>query len=336
MKHLNLLFFAIITVCTASIFSSCTHDTEEFDGPFLVDRFGDFMLVDSFDVNRDEVDFAVGERVFFTARFNKRINWIVEIVGQESGATKVIADFANELTIENATWDGSATGAPLFGAEPCRASLIIPEADSIRYEVSLTTLSSKINEGIVFADFEEDLGANLLIGNFEFELTNNSGRTNIIPPAEGDFCFFFEGTDDVVPNFFTGLADIKTAAIGETYIPFNSPVPEDNYFNAFVYSDGGPHGIAVIQFIIDTNDSGDFEDGQDGTVQIEGDYPLDWVGWRLISHPMSDLDISSEDLARIVAIRLLLISDMNAQPDPPLQVDYAIDYIIFTEGGPFE
>jgi hypothetical protein len=46
--------------------------------------------------------------------------------------------------------------------------------------------------------------------------------------------------------------------------------------------------------------------------------------------------ITQAELEKLVAIRLLLISDMNSQPNPPLQVTYGIDYMTFTQGGPLE
>ena len=203
-------------------------------------------------------------------------------------------------------------------------------------------ISTKIYEGSLFTDFEEDLGGNIFVGNFEFEFTPNTGRQNDIISAEGEYYYLFEGTDNVVPNFFVGLVDIKSAVTGETYAPLPTTVPEDLYFNCFMYHDLSPHGIAVIQFVVDSNDSGDFEDGQDETFQLPGDFPLSWDGWQHINHPMSEVlngasdPITQEKLEKLVAIRLLLISNMNAQPNPPLQVTYGIDFMTFTQGGPLE
>ena len=103
-----------------------------------------------------------------------------------------------------------------------------------------------------------------------------------------------------------------------------------------MFADGGPHGIAVIQFVYDSNDSGAFEDGQDQTFQIDGDYPLGFEGWRHINHTMADIGMTEEEVSKIVAIRALLISDLNSQPDPPLQVDFGLDFLTFTSGGPLE
>lgn len=317
------------------LFVSCDHETDEFDGPSLVDRFGAFSVLDSLEVDRAMVDFSVGQTVGFTARFNKRVDWIVRITGMTSGAVKTIEGFDSELNATNAVWSGNTTDLPFFQIEDCQIELEVPEEALIM--TGLVTISgTKIYEGNVFIDFETDPGTDIVEGNFEFEFTNNTGRQNNMMAAQGDYLFFLEGTDDVVPNFFVGLVDVSAQVTGETYAPLPTTIPEELYFNAFIHSDGGPHGIAVIQFAFDTNDSGAFEDGTDETFQFAGDFPLDFTGWKHISHSMAETGMTEDQVSKIVSIRLLLISDMNSQPDPPLQVDYGIDFLTFTAGQPLQ
>lgn len=79
-----------------------------------------------------------------------------------------------------------------------------------------------------------------------------------------------------------------------------------------------------------------FDDGVDQTFQLDGDFPLNWTGWRHIHHSMADVNMTQAQLEKLVSIRVLLISDNNAQPNPPLQVDFGIDYMTFTQDGPLE
>jgi len=246
-----------------TLFAACDHDTDTFDGPSLVDRFGEFMLIEPLSLSRTTVDFAAGEVVSFGASFNKQVEWFVKIEGLESGAVKVVEGFSNELDDINSIWEGGATTLPLFGLERCAVELIIPSEDSLRQFDTLEVVGLKSYEGSLFADFEQDLGSNLFFGNFEFELTNQTGRRDDIPAGQGDWFYYFEGTDENVP-------------------------------------------------------------------------PLSGTGWQQISHPMSDIGITETQLEKLVAIRILLISDMNNQPTPPLQVDFGIDFITFTQGGPLE
>ena len=328
--------YIFIALAGFFILSGCQHDTDTFDGPFLVDRFGEFSLQESLAASRATVDFSAGENVHFTAKFNKRVNYTLVITGQQSGAQKIFEGFDNQLNAENSTWGGGTTELPLFQAENCNVELIIPEADSLTMMTTVETLGTKSYQGSLFTDFETDPLDDIFQGNFEFEFTPNTGRQNDGMASEGNWYYFFEGTDDVVPNFFVGLVDMKSTITGETYAPVPTTAPEQLYFNAFMYADGGLHGIAVLQFIYDSNDSGAFEDGQDAAFQIEGDYPLNWVGWRHIYHTMADLGMTEDQVSKIVAIRALLISDMNSQPSPPLTVDYGLDFLIFTEGAPLE
>lgn len=333
----SIYFTTIFTMLALLVMPGCSHDTDTFDGPNLVDRFGPFNVLSDLTVSQPTVDFAEGETVFFTAQFNKNVSWVIEITGTESGSVKRIEGFDKEVNASNATWNGGTTDLPLFKDEVCNVVLTIPEEPSFMGTATVETLSSRSydDQGLKFSGFETDLGTDAFIGNFEFEFTANTGRQTD-NPAEGDYYFRLEGTDDVVPNFFVGLVDIKSEVAGETYLQMPTTVPEELYFNCFMLSDAGPHGLAIIDFIVDSNDSGAFEDGQDASYRV-ADYDLaTWEGWRHINHPMSETGITQDELSKIVAIRLLLISNMNAQPNPPLQVDYGIDYMIFTSGGPLE
>lgn len=333
MRHIRI---AVTLLLGLAIFSACEHDTDEPDGPNLVDRFGPFEVIESLAINRTNVDFSAGETVVFTAEFNKNIDWIITIRGSLSGAVKEITGFDKSINAGNATWDGGTTNLPFFKNEPCTVELIVPEEPDFIEEGDVEVIGTKVYPGMLFTDFEEDLGANVTIGNFEFELTNNIGRQMEPTAGQGDFSWRMEGTDDVVPNFFVGLAWFSPMINDVTYIELPTTVPSDLYFNFFLHNDGRQHGIAVIQFAYDSNDSGGFEDGIDATFQLDGDFPLNFDGWRQFSHTMADVGMSAEQLEKIVNISVILISDMNAQPDPPTEVAFSIDFMTFTQGAPLE
>ncbi len=337
------LYNIIFTALLALVVSGCSHETDTFDGPNLIDRFGPFSVDTDLGVSQPQVDFAVGETVFFTAEFNKNVNWVVEITGTVSGAVKRIEGFDKSVNASNALWDGGPTNLPLFANEVCNVVLTVPEEPSYMGTGTVETLSKKdySGSGALYTDFESDLGVNAVIGNFEFELTAESGRQTD-NPAEGDHYFLVEGTDDVVPNFFVGLVELKASLTGQTYAPVPTTVPEELYFNCFMYSEGTPHGLGILDFYIDENNNGTYEEAGDVAFRVPVDYNLaTWDGWIQVSHPMSEIQsngvpITQEQLSKIVNIRLLLISDMNSQPNPPIKVGFGIDYMIFTNGGPLE
>ncbi len=332
-KQCNRILTALLIM---GIFAGCDHETDEFDGPDLVDRFGPFNVVTPFAVSAESVDFPTDGSVFFTGAFNKSVNWVIQITGSESGAVRIIEGFSREINEGNATWTGGTTVLPFFRAETSTAIIRVPEEPTYGDTLTVEVLAPKVYPGFLFADFETSPGANIEFGNYEFELTNATGRVNDGTAAEGNFYYNFRGTDNVVPNFFVGLINIFPGIVGETYVPLPNTDPNNVYFNCFIKHDLSPHTIAVIQFAFDTNNNGVYNDGADQTFQVAGDFPLFWNGWRHIHHPMSATGMTSAQLEKIVAIRVLLISDNNSQPSPPLEVGFGIDFITFTQGGPLQ
>lgn len=315
--------------------AGCDHLTEPIDGPRLIDRFGGFVLLEPLEASLSTADFAAGQQIVFTAGFNKQVDWVLEITGQSSGAIKRIEGFSNELTGANARWDGGTTELPFFSTELCDVTLIIENEDTDTLRTTVEVLSTKVYDGDLVADFNQPAGSDIFVGNFEFEFDPASGLSSEVFPAEGEFFYLLRGTDNVLNNFFVGLIDIKASITGQTYFPVPTSVPEDLYFNMFLYSFETPHTIAVVQLIFDSNGSGEFEDGQDQVFPY-GDIIVNWEGWLPFSKPLSEIGMTQAQVQQIVAVRVLLISDNNSQPSPPLPVDFGIDYITFTAGGPLQ
>jgi hypothetical protein len=305
-----------------------------FDGPLLVDRFGDFSLLDPLSASASSVDFAAGEAIAFSARFNKQTDWVLEIVGEQSGAVKRIEGFSNELTAENATWRGGTTELPLFKDEPVTASLFFPdETDTDTTRADVAVLSARDYPGVVLADFEG--GDEIQVGNFEFEL-QNSGISAEVPPGQGDGFYLLRGTEPPsgpTRNFFVGLIDIRPEGRGLVDVP--TTVPEDLHLNFFLRGFDAAFTIAVVQLVVDGNDTGAYEVDQDVIFPF-GDLPVDFEGWQFFSKPVSELGVTQEQAGDIVGVRVVLISDNSAQPATPQQVAFGIDYITFTGSGPLE
>lgn len=334
MKRLLSPIWLAIFASLLLLVTACGHDTDTFDGPSLIDRFGPFELIDSLSVSSASADFAAGQTVYFDAAFNKRINWVVEITGQQSGAVKRITGFSSELGPDVAAWNGTTTDLPLFRAEPCVAKLIIPEEDSLSQSIDLTVLSPRTYEGSLFADFEAN-SPNISVRNFEFEFTPNTGVSDLIPAGSGERSLLLQGTDGVVDNFFVGLVEILAPITGSQFIPMPSNAPEDVYFNAFVYGTGDPYTIAIFDFYADNDGNGQYNANIDRQFTT-GNIPVTWTGWRLYSLKMSELGITEAQLAQLVAMRVVLISDNTSQPTPRVQVSYAADYLTFTKDQPLK
>lgn len=316
----------------------CDHATDP-EGPGLVDLFGPFELRAPLGASTETVDFAGGESVVFTAEFSKRVNWVIEITGQESGAVKRLEGFTSELSadIQSARWRGGTTELPLFKDEIVEAALFVPEEDSDTTRVTLEVLTPRLYPGNIVTDFEEDSGTDILLGNFEFEFDlQDTGLSAEVPPAQGDFFYLLRSTGGptVADPFFIGLIAITNS--DESYLAVPTTNPENLYFNAFLHSFGTPNTIAVVQLGIDSNGNGTYEPtGGDASISII-DQPVDWEGWQAFGIPVSEVGITQEQVSQLIAVRVLLISDNSGQPNPPLPVDFGIDYITFTSGGPLE
>ena len=117
-KVISIVFITVIAL-------SCERNTDIL-GPNLTDKFGPFSVFEAFDASRTNVDFSAGESVEFTCVFSKQVNWEVHIVGQESGAEKVLTGFTNTIDASNGgSWDGSTTNLPMFKEEQCLAYVYV-------------------------------------------------------------------------------------------------------------------------------------------------------------------------------------------------------------------
>jgi len=320
-----------------TLFAACDHDTDP-DGPSLFDRFAPLELLDTLESSTVQVDFSAGESMSFTAQFNKNIEWVLTITGQNSGAVKTFSAFDRFVEPSNATWTGGTTDLPLFRTEPCTVVLTAPDEDpDFGDTLTVEILGTKEYDGVLVTDFENDPGANIQLGDFEFELAN-SGRRNDTIAAQGEYFYRLAGTDNAsggpTDNFFVGLARIFAPIAGDTYFQVPTTVPENLYLNLFVSGRPTPYTRIVLGLIIDSNDSGVFEEGPDAVRSLEFD-PT-YSGWRLQSFTAADFGASQAELEKVVGIEAVLISLNNLQPDPREEVGFEMDFLIFTQFGPLE
>ena len=329
---------AVMGLALVLAVGGCDHVTDP-DGPNLVDRFGPFNIVEPLSASAATADFAAGDAITFSARFNKQTDWVLEIVGQESGAVRRIEGSSNELNAQNARWTGRTTELPLFKDEPVTASLFFPdEAGSDTTRVDLSVASTRDYPGIVVADFEpgSTAASRVNVGNFEFEF-RGAGVSAEVPPGEGDGFFLFRGVEPPsggTRNFFVGLIDIVPRPTGD-YFAVPTTIPEDLFVNFFLYGYGTANTIAVVQLVADANGNGVFNDGTDTVFEIFNE-PVDFEGWRPFAVSFAEAGLTATQAQQIVSVRVLLISDDTNQPATPLQVEYGIDYITFTADGPLE
>jgi len=328
----------IFLFISAAFLAGCDHDDTP-EEPNLIDRFGPFRVDEGLSADRDSANFSEGETITFSAAFNKNVNWIIKIEGMESGSVKLIEGFDRFIGENNGVWDGGTTQLPLFREEECLVTLTVPEEDADYGDtLMVNAIGTKVYDGNLVADFETPAGGSIQLGDFEFELTPSSGRANDVPAAQGEYFYRLAGTDNEsggpTDNFFVGLAAILPSITGETYFQVPTTSPQNLYFNHFLLGVGSQYTRAIVEIVFDSNDNGQFDDGSDERVSWEVD-PT-YTGWRLQSTSLAFDGVTNEKLEKIVAIRLILISRNNIQPDPREEVEFGSDFMIFTQGGPLE
>ncbi|MEM6327194.1 MAG: hypothetical protein AAF791_08755 [Bacteroidota bacterium] len=314
--------------------SGCDHFTDP-DGPNLTDRFGPFQLVEAVAADRATVDFAGGESVVFTAQFNKQTTWVLEIVGQESGAVRRIEGFSRELNADNARWSGRTTELPFFRPEDVVATLSFPdEPDANETTTQVSVQSARTYPGNVVTGFEQGDPGDIFLGNFEFDFDLSVTGVRTDPPAaEGNAFYRLRGTDATLNNFFVGLVRV-TSQNANGYFTVPTAIPEDLYLNAFLRNFDAENTIIILEVVVDANGNGRFDNND--SIIGSGDIRLSEPGWTAFSRPISEFGLDEAQAQQIVAIRAVLISDNSAQPTPREPVDFGIDYITFTAGAPLE
>jgi len=85
--------FAILSVLLLILISGCKREDPEFTGPSLDNLFGEFSVLEEFDITNRNVDFSQGETSTFTAVFSKEVDWEVHVTGLETGYSRVWIHF---------------------------------------------------------------------------------------------------------------------------------------------------------------------------------------------------------------------------------------------------
>jgi hypothetical protein len=331
MKRANLIYLLFLLL----VLSACERDDPDFEGPSLDNIYGDFTVLESFDISNRNVDFESGETTVFTAIFSKQVDWEVHVTGLESGAHKVITDFSSELSAGNARWDGSTTMIPLFKEEECAVELRVDAEDYVFYD-TLQATSARIIEGFVVADFESGFNSG-----WTGFVQSGANMTFIITDdiSAGQGNSYYDMGGEVNWDYLIGLIDFPATAYGGTTFDI-LPDPASLYFNVMLnVPEGINNEIVLFQFREDDNQDGSYSEGSEDmfSMELTG---LD-AGWQLVSIRYADLPtlvngapaaplgdgVYSPD--RLSKISVLFLANPVSGYSQTL-----MDYLIFTEGGP--
>ncbi len=263
---------------------SCRKDNL-VEGPNIDDLLGEFGITEAFKADRDTVNFANGENVLFTAKFNKLTDWEIHITGQNSGAKKVMSGQSREINASNGTWEGSTTDLPFFKAENCDAELIIPDITDT-YTESVEVRAPKTNAGFLLSDFESgvfDPGWTKFVqtgADMDWGIKNDASGS-----PEKNHYLNMAGT--VSWDWLIGLLDFNATAYGANTFPLSSNA-DNEYFNCLLYGEAGNNeSVILFQFKEDENSDGTFNETNEDMYALE--VRVNWEGWQLVSVKYSDL-----------------------------------------------
>jgi len=310
----------IILFTISLLIISCERKTETL-GPNLSDIYGGFQVFEDFEASRNNVDFYNSESVVFTCRFSKQVKWTIHVIGQTSGAKKVLTGFSNFIDETNGgAWDGTTTMLPMFKNEANLAYLTVDAIDTA-YSDTLNNLISidgvRDNGGSLVSDFNNGL-------NPGFNVFVQSGADmrfdTVTDPKSPEGTAFYEMSGDVA--FADDLGNImmpKSAFTDSISLNTNGEVV---YFNVFAKK--GPQAVSdifVFQFIEEDNDIHEYV--FQGLTEE----------WQQFSIAYADLTTTitagggfknPDKLAQIVVLPIGI----------KLPFEGFIDYMVFTENGP--
>ncbi len=318
-------------IILALVAFSCERNTDTL-GPALTDLYGPFQVFEAFDASRNNVDFKNGESVEFTCVFSKQVNWEVHIIGQSSGAEKVLSGFSRTIDANNGgLWNGTTTNLPMFNKEDCMAYLTISAVDT-SFSDTLTNLitvdDTRMVNGYVVTDWENGLNPGFTRfvqsgANMRFDTVND--------PTGAEGQVYYQFTGDV--SFADDLGNIGMPKDSFTDTSFTLSTNSDIvYFNVFARK--GPQAVQdifVIQFMEDDNGNGAYDANADDLHEfVFQGLSEDWEQFSII---YEDLNTAigngggQKNPEKLIFMRIIPIG-------VKVPFDGYLDYLVFTENGP--
>ncbi|HEY8401814.1 MAG TPA: hypothetical protein VIK89_11150, partial [Cytophagaceae bacterium] len=152
---MNKITTIIIIAIISSLFS-CSKD--EIIGSEIVSISGPVNILDSLKVSDDTIDFALGERPYFLAKFENEAYW--EITLSSGNAYKTLTGGSKEISAINSMWDGSSDAVFSFKPGTVHVTLSFPRSSNKPLLSTSFYMSSKPNlnsNGLLVTDFSQSL-----------------------------------------------------------------------------------------------------------------------------------------------------------------------------------
>jgi len=293
------IFKKILLLLTLGIlFISCKKYKDEFYGPGLGVAPDDFTA-SALVASNSNPNFAT-QTVNFQSTFNATVRWKLTLVGQTSGAIKIISGLSNSLSAANCVWDGSTDTLKLFR----KNETVVATLTALGWKNNLSTsitIGAEKKRGYVLGTFEgitvDHTAKNWLDASgyywfYSFETGEYDLVDKIADPTtpQGSNALKIVG-HDANTSYYIGQVGLSAPA---GVFNFGTTVLNDFYFNLYVKGSGKAANKDykyVIQVFEDDNGGGILYDGSEDKFTYT--IPLQYDGWKLFRVKYSDFALDA-------------------------------------------
>jgi hypothetical protein len=354
MKKIILLINTLVLVA----FASCTKNEVDDNAVTLNEQYAPLAIKETLKADKDSVNFSQNESVVFTAKWNKKATWNLNIIGRKSKSVRTYTGYGRFLDATTSVWNGTTNQLPMFvQGEVVDVLLNFPNDNSLKDTLKTVVKIIKVRNllpvsGVLITDFET--------GNIDQFKTQSGGDsvgsgtlTNFLRPG-GRFVtalqgskFYVMGGRDFSNDYYIAALTLPASVLGSGNQTFGLPSDTTGlYFNCFIYGEGRANTQLAFGFAEDDQEPYNSTFNRNSEDQYGFGVTVDWVGWKLVSIPYNLCNISTNQGAdgqngnkirepnRIVRVAITLVSVPNGGAAGPAIA--AIDYPIFTIGKPLE
>jgi hypothetical protein len=310
---------------------SCERDTDQL-GPSLIDVFGLFSVFEEFRASSTSVDFT-SQTVIFSAVFSKQVNWEIHVIGQQSGAEKVLTGFSSIIDASNGgVWNGTTTILPMFKKEDCLAYLRVTDADTLFLDTLANLIAvNEVKDVNAFIVTDWENGLNEGFSRFVQSGANMNFDTVMdIRGAEGNAFYEFSGE----VTFINDLGNIGMPKDAFTDTNFTLSTNDERvFFNVFARR--GPSAVQdifVFQFMEDDNGDGVYQAGDDDMYEyvINSGLSLDWQQFSVQYTALNLVNAGGNQQRNPDRLVRMVVLPIGVT----LPFEGYLDYLVFTENKP--
>ncbi|MFN6944856.1 MAG: hypothetical protein ACK4ND_07890 [Cytophagaceae bacterium] len=261
------------TILSILLIFSCSK-TKDPIGPELMTPSSEFRIQEDFLPGINSIDFNSRSQ-YFVAYFNERVSWTITLIGEESGAKKVIKGVSKEINEANSNWDGAQDGIIFFRNESVKAVLsFYGNTKTTECEFRISRTKTYEGASLLGNGFENTFREDSPLWGYSPYPSASYGSVVEFPVVQGNFAYMLSGKDTDNDYWICQLRRRYT----QNQLPEN---PQDVWINVYVYGNGNNNSILKISGKEDDFGNNNYNDARDDSWEHEVN--LSHTGWKLVS-----------------------------------------------------